>query len=76
MTLRSSDLQSDSDLEISIINDDNIIMIVIIIMITKIIIPRCNMTWRYLTIDGEDATPDVVADVTSFFRLHNFFYQN
>ena len=44
-------------------------------MITKIIIPRCNMTWRYLTIDGEDATPDVVAEVTPFFQLH-IFYQN
>ena len=44
----------------------------IIIMIIKIIIPRCNMTWRYLTTDGEDATPDVVAEVTSFFQLQNF----
>ena len=30
------------------------------------------MTWRYLTTDGEDATPDVVAEVTSFFQLQNF----
>ena len=31
------------------------------------------MTWRYLTTDGEDATPDVVAEVTYFIRLHIFF---
>ena len=48
------------------------IIIMIIIKIIKIIIPRCNMTWRYLTTDGEDATPDVVAEVTSFFQFQNF----
>ena len=30
------------------------------------------MTWRYLTTDGEDATPDVVAKVSYFFRLQFF----